>query len=66
MPCGLWLEDSVPGLAALDFDLVGVRVDLRTEAEGFALQGEVDEVHGLPGLLPGGPVSELVGVELKF
>lgn len=65
MPCGLGLEDSVPVLAALDFDLVGGRVDLRTKAEGVALQGEVDEVHGLPGLLFGGTVRDLVGVELK-
>ncbi len=58
-------DDSVVGLAALDFNLVGVRVELGTEAEGFALQDEVDEFEGLSGLLLGGTSRDLAGVELK-
>jgi len=58
-------DSSVLGLAALDFNLVGVRVELGTETEGFALQREVDQSDGLIGLLLGGTVRDLVGVELK-
>jgi len=58
-------DDSAFGLAALDFDFVRVRVELRAQAEGFALQREVDEFHGLPGLLLGRAVRDLPGVELK-
>ena len=53
------------GFRRLDFNLVAVREELGAEAEGFALQGEVDEVHGLPGLLLGGTMGDLAGVELK-
>jgi hypothetical protein len=57
--------DSGGGLARLDFDFVGVSEELRVETEGFALQGEVDEFEGLPGLLLGGTSRDLVGIELK-
>ena len=42
-----------------------MRVELRTEAEGLALQVEVDEFHGLPRLSLGRTVRELIGVELQ-
>ena len=65
--CSLCLcgDYSVFRLAALDFDFVAVREELRTEAEGFALQAEVDDLHGLPGLLLGRAVRDLAGVELE-
>ncbi len=39
--------------------------ELGAEAEGLPLQGQVDEIDGLPGLLLDGPSRDLVGVELK-
>ncbi len=58
----LWLKLPVGGF---DFDFVRVREELRTQTERFALQREVDEVHGLPGLLLGGTVGELAGIDLE-
>ena len=49
----------------LDLDFVRVDDELSAEAEGFPLQGQVDEFHGLARLIVVAAVCDLPGVKLK-
>lgn len=52
-------------LFGFDFNFVPVDDELRPEAEGFALQRQVDEFNGLVHLLGGRAVRDLAGVKLE-